>query len=190
RSRVTLSLAQGRAGLRRSRGLQLRTARVLAAPAQRADAPPAQGASAAAAGTQPRGTATAAEGTQARGAAAAADGTQPRDAVAGARASGTAPQPRPAAADSASAGGTRDASVRQPRQQRVFIKISPAHEEPQRLTQLQSLLQRHPGPLPVALFYERTQRALALSDQYRVKPSKALLQAIEAIMGTGTARVK
>jgi DNA polymerase-3 subunit alpha len=82
------------------------------------------------------------------------------------------------------------ASASAARQQRVYVKISPAHEQPQRLTQLQALLQEHPGPLPVALFYERTQRALALSDQYRVNPSSELLKAIQAIMGEGTARVK
>ncbi|WP_373865206.1 hypothetical protein [Paenibacillus koleovorans] len=44
--------------------------------------------------------------------------------------------------------------------------------------------------MPVVLFYEREQRLLALGDQYRVKPSPPLIQAIEAVMGGGTARVK
>ncbi|MFC0214113.1 DNA polymerase III subunit alpha [Paenibacillus chartarius] len=90
------------------------------------------------------------------------------------------------AAESAPAVG----KPRTAREQRVFVKISPDREEPQRLKKLQALLQQHAGPLPVALFYERTQRVLGLSDQYRVKPTAELIRAIEAIMGDQSARVK
>ena len=76
------------------------------------------------------------------------------------------------------------------RQQRVFIKIDAAHENAQSLARLQKLLQQHSGPLNVILFYERSQTTLRLSEKYNVKPSPKLFQAIEALLGPRTVRVK
>jgi DNA polymerase-3 subunit alpha len=76
------------------------------------------------------------------------------------------------------------------KQQRVYVKISADHEQPSLLSRLQSLLQQHSGPLPVVLFYEKTQRLLVLNEQYKVKPSPELIRAIEAIMGKDSAKVK
>ncbi|WP_068773529.1 DNA polymerase III subunit alpha [Paenibacillus sp. FJAT-26967] len=74
--------------------------------------------------------------------------------------------------------------------QRVYVKIAAHLEEPQKLVKLQELLQLHSGPLEVVLFYERTQRLLALSAQYRVKPSPDLFAAVEQIMGKDCVKVK
>ncbi|MVP00907.1 DNA polymerase III subunit alpha [Paenibacillus lutrae] len=74
--------------------------------------------------------------------------------------------------------------------QRVYVKIAAHLEEPQKLVKLQELLQLHGGPLEVVLFYERTQRLLALSGQYRVKPSPELFAAVEQIMGKDCVKVK
>lgn len=86
-----------------------------------------------------------------------------------------APQPGPAAAENG---------------QRVFIKITPAAENPALLSRLQALLQTHPGPAATLLFYEREQRLLALSDSYRIEPSPELFAAVEEMLGTGTVRIK
>lgn len=74
--------------------------------------------------------------------------------------------------------------------QRVYIKISPDHEEQGKLVRLKQLLQKHSGQLQVALFYERNQKAVALSDAYRVKPSPELFQAVETLLGASSIRVK
>ncbi|MFE4710342.1 DNA polymerase III subunit alpha [Paenibacillus sp. NPDC056722] len=74
--------------------------------------------------------------------------------------------------------------------QRVFIKITPHTEESGLLPRLNGLLQAHPGPVATVLFYERSQKLLALSDSYRIDPSPALLTAIESMLGAGTVRIK
>ena len=50
--------------------------------------------------------------------------------------------------------------------QRVFVKISADCEQPDKLLQLKALLKLHKGRLAVALFYESSNKLLALSDQY------------------------
>jgi DNA polymerase-3 subunit alpha len=52
------------------------------------------------------------------------------------------------------------------------------------------MLKQHPGMLDVILFYERDQRTLRLSDQYRIKPSPELFQEIESLLGPRTVMVK
>ncbi|SEG74237.1 DNA polymerase III subunit alpha [Paenibacillus sp. UNC499MF] len=105
---------------------------------------------------------------------------------------GSADSQRPSAARSAdetrrsAAQGTPAGASRQ----RVYVKIAAHLEEPQNLVKLQELLQLHAGPLEVALFYERTQRLLALSGQYRVKPSPELFRSIEQLMGKDCVKVK
>jgi DNA polymerase-3 subunit alpha len=150
-----------------------------------------QGAAPAAGAAAGKGAARARSGAAAAGPAPAAGAAlrpaAPPQAPARPTGSGRGAPRTDGAATSRPAAGT---GARSQRQQRVYVKISPAHEEPQRLAKLQTLLQQHPGPLAVALFYERSQRVLALSDQYRVKPTPELLKAIEALMGDATARVK
>lgn len=74
--------------------------------------------------------------------------------------------------------------------QRVFIKITMSAELKGLLPRLQALLQTHTGPAAVVLFYERTQKVLALSDSYRIAPSDELFAAIEEMLGAGTVRIK
>ncbi|MDR6879156.1 DNA polymerase III subunit alpha [Bacillus sp. 3255] len=74
--------------------------------------------------------------------------------------------------------------------QRVFVKIPADSEQPDKLLQLKALLKLHKGPLAVALFYESSNKLLALSDQYLVDPSKDLIRMIETIMGKDSVRVK
>src|SRR5690606_8676449 len=100
----------------------------------------------------------------------------PRNRVSG---SGAGPVARPAAGK-----GQRR------REQHVFVKIDADHEQEQLLSRLQQLLQSHPGPIGTVLYYERTRQAKALSERYRVKPSRQLFAAIEELFGEGTARVK
>ncbi|MHA0857773.1 DNA polymerase III subunit alpha [Paenibacillus sp. CMAA1364] len=75
-------------------------------------------------------------------------------------------------------------------EQRVFIKISPHAEKEELLNGLKKLLQLHPGSTATVLFYEQSQKILALSDRYRIHPSKELLEEIEQMLGAGTVRLK
>jgi DNA polymerase-3 subunit alpha len=83
----------------------------------------------------------------------------------------------------ADAGAPPSAAASVPRTQRLFVKISANDEQPQVLSRLKELLLEHSGPLPVLLYYENNQKMLSLSDQYKVKPSPKLIQAIDGLLG-------
>ena len=72
----------------------------------------------------------------------------------------------------------------------MFVKINAAAEDAGHLPALQQLLQSHGGPLPVVLFYESTQKTIALSERYHVKPSPELFAAIERLLGDGSVKVR
>jgi DNA polymerase-3 subunit alpha len=84
----------------------------------------------------------------------------------------------------------RQGTAAEAKPQRVFVKISANCEQPDKLLQLKALLKLHKGPLAVALFYESSNKLLALSDQYLIDPSKDLVRMIETIMGKDSVRVK
>lgn len=75
-------------------------------------------------------------------------------------------------------------------EQRLYIRIAAHKEKPELLQRLQRLLQQSPGRIGVILFYESSQKTLALSEQYAVKPSPALTQAIESLLGKQSVVVK
>ncbi|MNM85726.1 DNA polymerase III DnaE [compost metagenome] len=81
-------------------------------------------------------------------------------------------------------------SGKTPAGQRVFIKIAAAAEHAAMLEQLKELLQQHPGSMTTVLFYESSQKLLALSDRYRIKPSPELFREIEQLLGPETVRVR
>ncbi|WP_028548092.1 DNA polymerase III subunit alpha [Paenibacillus sp. UNC451MF] len=76
------------------------------------------------------------------------------------------------------------------RAQRVYVKIAADYEQPQVLTRLKELLLQHEGPLSVILYYEKSQKTLSLSDQFKVKPSPKLFHAMEELLGKDTVKVK
>lgn len=126
----------------------------------------------------------------AAGANAGAAAGQPAGVPQPARTAASAPQgaaaQRKAPAGAAGAAGTAGASG-----QRAFIKITPQSEsDAGLLRRLQDLLQRHPGKVPTVLFYESTQKLLALSNSYAIHPSPDLVTAIEEMLGQGTVRIK
>ncbi|WP_282936931.1 DNA polymerase III subunit alpha [Paenibacillus sp. RC67] len=82
------------------------------------------------------------------------------------------------------------ASERAVRTQRVYVKIAADYEQPQVLTRLKELLLQHEGPLSVILYYEKSQKTISLSDQFKVKPSPKLFQAMEELLGKDTVKVK
>ena len=84
----------------------------------------------------------------------------------------------------------RSRSTTPSKTQRLFIKISGDKEKAGLLPQLEALLKSAKGPLETVLFYEREQRLLALSDQYRIKPSPELIASIDQLLGEGSAKVK
>jgi DNA polymerase-3 subunit alpha len=122
----------------------------------------------------------------------ASAGAPPRGAAPASRAGGaaTGPAGRPAGGAAAPATPAPAAAPAPGSGQRVFIKITPAAENAAQLSHLKELLQNHPGPVATILFYERDQKLLALSDNYRIKPSEELIAAIESMLGTGTVRIK
>jgi DNA polymerase-3 subunit alpha len=75
-------------------------------------------------------------------------------------------------------------------EQRVFVKITADAEQSELLVKLKELLQQHPGHVPTVLFYERSQKVLALSDAYRIKPTTELFAEMESMLGKDTVKVK
>lgn len=75
-------------------------------------------------------------------------------------------------------------------EQRVFVKITADAEQSELLVKLKELLQQHPGHVPTVLFYERSQKVLALSEAYRIKPSTELFAEMESMLGKDTVKVK
>ncbi|MFD2671635.1 DNA polymerase III subunit alpha [Marinicrinis sediminis] len=73
---------------------------------------------------------------------------------------------------------------------KLYIKISSHREHPTLLKQLQDILLRHAGDTSVILFYERTEKPVALSAKYDVTFSKALVEEVEKWMGKGAVAVK
>ncbi|MCP1306176.1 DNA polymerase III subunit alpha [Paenibacillus tyrfis] len=140
-----------------------------------------------ASGFTPRGTASAEAARESRSRYAA---TSPAaDQASGPSPGGTARKAadQPArAAEVAAARGPRAATT----EQRVYMRISPQREQPAVLESLKRLIAGHGGPLPVVLYYERTQKTLGLSDQYKVKPSPELFARIEELLGKESVKVK
>lgn len=84
----------------------------------------------------------------------------------------------------------RKAVPQERKKQRVYIKITAAHENPEALARLKELLSAHHGELDTVLFYERDQKSIALSGAYRVKPSPKLFGEVEGLLGAGTIVVR
>ncbi|MFP4974337.1 DNA polymerase III subunit alpha [Paenibacillus sp. CN-4] len=172
------------------KGLLQRKAAAESRPARGVPQPGAAAARSRGAGAGPAaGAAGAARAPGAR-AAGAADGAAGSNAGAAAGQPAGVPQPARTAASApqgaAGAAGTAGASG-----QRAFIKITPQSEsDAGLLRRLQDLLQRHPGKVPTVLFYESTQKLLALSDSYAIHPSPDLVTAIEEMLGQSTVRIK
>ena len=72
----------------------------------------------------------------------------------------------------------------------MFVKITADAEQSELLVKLKELLQQHPGHVPTVLFYERSQKVLALSDAYRIKPTTELFAEMESMLGKDTVKVK
>ncbi|NOU92340.1 DNA polymerase III subunit alpha [Paenibacillus sp. LMG 31456] len=100
------------------------------------------------------------------------------------------PDSPPRTARSAASVPAASPSSTAPRSQRVYVKISADHEQPHVLTALKQLLVEQGGPLSVILYYEKSQKTLGLSDQYKVKPSPKLFHAIEELLGKESVKVK
>lgn len=74
--------------------------------------------------------------------------------------------------------------------QRLFVKITAAHEQPQVLERLKKLLLAHKGEVGTALFYENSGRTIALSGDFSISPSPKLIEAVEELLGAGHAIIK
>lgn len=101
--------------------------------------------------------------------------------------------PRASAGSAAGKGGTATGSATDAvsgKQRRLFIKITAEREQTDVLNRLKELLLNHQGDIDTALFYERENRMIALSDSHRVKPSEELKQALEKLLGPGTVAIR
>ncbi|WP_159881597.1 DNA polymerase III subunit alpha [Paenibacillus puerhi] len=74
--------------------------------------------------------------------------------------------------------------------QRVYVRIAAEREQPAVLAALKQLIGQHGGPLPVVLYYEKTQKTLGLSGEFNVKPSPQLFAQIEELLGKQSVKVK
>ena len=69
-------------------------------------------------------------------------------------------------------------------QKAAYIRISKHHEDKQVLQKLKQLLLDHPGKVPVRLYYEGSQKVLALPvEKYGIHPSEQLQKKIEEVVG-------
>ncbi|MFB5760983.1 DNA polymerase III subunit alpha [Paenibacillus medicaginis] len=109
----------------------------------------------------------------------------------GAARTNTRPQAGSTAVQTAPSRAAAAASDRSASAPRVFVKITrQAEEDTELLAQLKEVLQEHSGPLETILFYESSQKLLALSQAYRIEPSHELIGQLEALLGKETVRVK
>ncbi|NIK76044.1 DNA polymerase-3 subunit alpha [Paenibacillus castaneae] len=76
------------------------------------------------------------------------------------------------------------------KRQRVYIKIAASNEQQNILAKLKELLAGHPGQLDTVLVYEQRRQPVALSENYRVRPSPRLIASIEQLLGAGSIIVK
>ncbi|CAM3404405.1 DNA polymerase III subunit alpha [Saccharibacillus brassicae] len=97
------------------------------------------------------------------------------------------PGTRPAAAAPSAPPASASPDAKTPR---VFVKIAADRRNPEMLETLKQMLQSHPGSMPTLLFYEDTQKLIALSDAYRIEPTDELVTQMENLLGGGTVRVK
>jgi DNA polymerase-3 subunit alpha len=102
----------------------------------------------------------------------------------------TAEKRFPPAASTATPSVAPTVTPAEAKSQKVYIKISADQEQSSKLQQLKSLLLTHSGPLEVILYYEQSQKTIALSRSYTVKPSPDLFQAVEALFGKDTVKVR
>lgn len=72
----------------------------------------------------------------------------------------------------------------------VYVKITEAHERADVLVDLKALLLKHKGEQRVILYYERTQRSLALAARYHVNANDQLIKAVERLLGEGSIKVR
>ncbi|UUZ97793.1 hypothetical protein LJK87_00410 [Paenibacillus sp. P25] len=103
-------------------------------------------------------------------------------------------------AGSAAPSGTIQAAPEQPARpeqaagtpaaHRVYMRISPQHEQPEVLERLKRLIARHRGPSPVVLFYEKSHKSLGLSEKFNISPSPELIREVESLLGKDSVKVK
>ena len=65
----------------------------------------------------------------------------------------------------------------------LYLKISRVHEKGKYLEGLKNILQNDPGEVPVILIYERTNKALHLSEMWNVTGSESVLAELKNLLG-------
>ncbi|HJV44957.1 MAG TPA: DNA polymerase III subunit alpha [Bacillota bacterium] len=72
----------------------------------------------------------------------------------------------------------------------LFIRIGERMEHSQQLHEIQKLLVRHSGTVPVCLYYEKRKETKRLQDKYRVTVDESLKTALENIVGKDSINIK
>lgn len=73
----------------------------------------------------------------------------------------------------------------------VFVRIRAEHEQKRDLERLQQIIERHPGPSPVYLYYESSRKIRVLPpDKYGLHWSDTCRTEIEAVLGRGSVKIK
>ncbi|KRM91434.1 DNA polymerase III subunit alpha [Fructilactobacillus florum] len=70
-----------------------------------------------------------------------------------------------------------------PVQQKLFIRLNEANDQPAQLQQLQQYLVSHQGDCPVVLYRVKTDQKQLLPSKYRVKATDAVLQHLQGLFG-------
>ena len=68
---------------------------------------------------------------------------------------------------------------------RIFIRIPSEKDDGESLQELNQLLKKHRGTIPVILYYEKTKKKLALNETEWVDGTQNLKNALEKVMGVG-----
>ncbi len=73
---------------------------------------------------------------------------------------------------------------------RVFIRITKAHQVTNKINQLEKLLVKYTGQVPVFLHYSDENRTIQLSVKYNVSPSIEFLREVGRLLGPNSIIVK
>lgn len=73
---------------------------------------------------------------------------------------------------------------------KLFIRIQAHQQSTETLKQLQQILIQDEGSLDVVLFYQNSNKVVQLDEKYRVAGKPELLKAIEALLGSESAKLK
>ncbi|MDQ0255040.1 DNA polymerase-3 subunit alpha [Evansella vedderi] len=73
---------------------------------------------------------------------------------------------------------------------RLYLKISTLMEKQNKLDQLKKILEDNPGDISVILYYERTKKAITLTEMWNVSSDKSFLMKLKGMLGVNNVILK